>query len=85
MAAALSAMVLGLPDFDIGTSRVRFSQSTSSHLARVTSRRRAPVSSRSMMALAAIWFLSAWIEPMRRWVSSAIWTGTPNLGPLAKV
>ena len=72
MAAALRAMVLGLPDFDTGTSRVRFSQSTSSHLARVTSRRRAPVSSRSMIALAAIWFLSAWIEPMRRWASSGV-------------
>jgi hypothetical protein len=72
MAAELSAMVLGLPDFDTGTSRVRFSQSTSPDLARVTSRRRAPVSSRSMMALAAIWFLSALIESMRRWVSSGV-------------
>ena len=72
MAAVLSAIVLGLPDFDTGTSRVRFSQSTCSHLARVTSLRRAPVSSRSMMALAAIWFFSALIEAMRRWVSSEV-------------
>ena len=71
-AAALSAIVLGLPDFDTGTSRVRFSQSTCSHLAPVTSLRRAPVSSRSMMALAAIWFFSALIEAMRRWVSSGV-------------
>ena len=46
--------LLGLPDFDKGTSNVRRCQSTCSHLPWVTSLRRAPVSKSSMTAWAAI-------------------------------
>ena len=66
MAAPLSAMVLGLPDFDTGTSNVRRCQSTCSHLAWVISLRRAPVSNSSLMAWAATWFSSSSIAAMSR-------------------
>ena len=68
MAAELSAMVLGLPDFDTGTSNVRRCQSTCSHLAWVISLRRPPVSNSSLMAWAAPRFSSSSIggdKPLR--------------------
>ena len=70
IAAALSAMLLGRPDFAIGTSSVRFSQSTNSHLALVTSLLRAPVSSRKVMAWPAMRCSSASMAATRRLVSS---------------
>ena len=62
----LRAIVLGLPDFETGTSNARFVQSTCSHLASVISLRRAPVSSSSMMACAAARFSSSAMDAIRR-------------------
>jgi hypothetical protein len=63
----------GLAGFGDGeTSRVQRCQSMYSHLAWVISFRRAPVSSRSMMAWAATWCSSALMAAMSRLVSSAL-------------
>jgi hypothetical protein len=72
MAAPLSAIVRGLPDFDSGTSNVRRCQSTCSHFAWVISLRLAPVSNSSLIAWAATRLSSSSIAVMSRLVSSAV-------------
>jgi hypothetical protein len=72
IADVLSAIHRGLPDFDTGTRSLRSLQSTCSHFAWVTSLRRAPVSIKSRMALAAVRFSSTVIASTRHCASPRV-------------